>query len=102
MEKINKKNIKEYLFSLLRLSEKYFKTDMVYLAKSGFWINLSYIAGSVFSLVSSIAFAYFVSKETYGIYKYIISTLPNGYYKRNNAGILLKRQERETNINNIT
>jgi len=32
-------------------------------------------------------------------YKYIISTLPNGYYKRNNAGILLKRQERETNIN---
>ena len=41
MEKINKKNIKEYLFSLLRLSEKYFKTDMVYLAKSGFWINLS-------------------------------------------------------------
>jgi len=60
--------------TLLRWSERYFKTDMVYLTKSGFWINLSYIAGSLFSFIASVAFAYFVSKETYGVYKYIIST----------------------------
>lgn len=70
----NKKNIKEYLYAILRGSERYFKTDMVYLTKSGFWINLSYIVGSLFSFIISVAFAYFVSKETYGIYKYIIST----------------------------
>ncbi len=69
------KLLRRYFYTLLRKSEKYFKTDMVYLAKSGFWINFAYIIGSIFSLVTSIAFAYFVPKETYGVYKYIISTV---------------------------
>ena len=67
--------MRRHLYALLRKSEQYFKTDMVYLAKSGFWINSAYIIGSVFSFITSIAFAYFVPKETYGIYKYIISTV---------------------------
>lgn len=71
---MEKASIGDHLFALVRKSERYFKTDMVYLTKSGFWINLSYVIGSVLSFVTSIAFAYFVSKETYGIYKYIIST----------------------------
>lgn len=58
---------------LLRLSEKYLKTDTVYLAKGGFWIILSQIILSVSSFLVAIAFAHFVSKEAYGEYKYILS-----------------------------
>lgn len=73
MDKPTKKTFRERFYLLLRYSERYFKTDMVYLTKSGFWINLGYIVASVLSLGIAIAFAHFVSMETYGTYKYIIS-----------------------------
>ena len=57
----------------LRLLEKYTKTDMVYLAKGGFWAVLSQIVTSLATLLLAIAFAHFISKETYGEYKYILS-----------------------------
>lgn len=61
------------LYRLLRWSEKYTKTDMVYLASGGFWLTLGQIvsAGSAFLL--SIAFANLLPKETYGVYKYVLS-----------------------------
>ena len=60
------------LHRLLRLSERFTKTDMVYLAKGGVGLH-SGRAQVLSAFVLSIVFANYVSKETYGIYKYIIA-----------------------------
>ena len=46
---------------------------MVYLAENGFWLTLGQIFYSSSALLLSIAFAYFLTPETYGIYKYILA-----------------------------
>ena len=46
---------------------------MIYLAKGGFWLNLGQIISSLSGLLLSIVFANYVTKETFGIYKYTIS-----------------------------
>ncbi|MFA6308023.1 MAG: oligosaccharide flippase family protein [Patescibacteria group bacterium] len=61
------------IYNLLRRSEKYTKTDMVYLAKGGFWLSISQVISSVSSFLLAIAFANLLPVETYGQYKYIIS-----------------------------
>ena len=65
--------LKHYTYSLLRKSEKYTKTDMVYLVKSGFWMNLSYISNSIFAFLLTVAFAKLLSKEVFGTYQFILS-----------------------------
>lgn len=59
--------------TILRKSERYFKTDMIYLAKSSFWLLANYGVISVSSIILSILFAHLVPKETYGVYRYILS-----------------------------
>lgn len=66
-------DIKKRFISFLRWSERYTKTDMVYLAKGGFWINISSLTITLFSLALYIAFARFLPKEVYGTYQYLIS-----------------------------
>ncbi len=66
-------NLKIRIISLLRSSEKYTKTDMVYLVKTGFWVNLNFIITSVLAVLLSVAFANFLSPETYGTYQYLLS-----------------------------
>lgn len=51
----------------------YIKTDASYLFKGGFWVSSEFILGSILSLGLSIVFANFLTKETYGTYKYITS-----------------------------
>lgn len=65
--------LKNKIIDLLYWSEKYTKTDMTYLVKGSFWNLLSQFIVSVSTLLLSIAFAHFVSKEAYGEYKYILS-----------------------------
>ena len=65
--------IKEKIFNLLHWSQKYTGTDMVYLATGGFWLISGQIFYSATAFLLSIAFANLWSKETYGIYTYIIS-----------------------------
>ena len=65
--------IKNKAYKLLRFSEKYTKTDMIYLTKGSFWIGVSKIFTSTAAFILAIAFANFLSQETYGAYKYIIS-----------------------------
>jgi len=67
------KNVRERLYILLRWSEKYTKTDMVYLASGGFWLGLGQTVSSLSALALAIAFANLVPPETYGTYKYILS-----------------------------
>ena len=65
--------LKEKFFKILRYSEKYTKTDMVYLAKGGFWLSFGKVVSVILSFLLALAFANLVSKETYGTYKYILS-----------------------------
>lgn len=67
------KRIKKRLYGLLRWSEQYTKTDMVYLAEGGFWLTAGQTIASFTTLIVAIAFANLVSPETYGTYKYILS-----------------------------
>jgi len=58
---------------LLKWSEQYTKTDMLYLAKGGFWLSLGSFISNVSVLIIAIAFANLLPKEIYGTYKYVIS-----------------------------
>lgn len=58
---------------VLRWSERYTKTDMVYLAQGGFWLYLGNAITMAVSLGTAIAFANLLSPELYGNYKYILS-----------------------------
>lgn len=61
------------VYKFLRWTEKYTKTDMVYLASGAFWLTLGQIISTVSSLLLTIAFANLVPKEVYGSFKYILS-----------------------------
>jgi len=65
--------LKQKTHNALRWSEKYTKTDMIYLARGGFWSVTSQIILSISAFLLAIAFAHFASKEVYGEYKYILS-----------------------------
>ncbi len=65
--------MKERLRDWARWSERYTKTDMLYLLYSGFWSNLNAIIISALSLALYIAYAHFLSKEAYGTYQYLLS-----------------------------
>lgn len=64
---------KNLLVSLLRWSEKYTKTDMLYLAKGGFWMAMGQAVSYASLLALALAFANFIPQEVYGQYKYVLS-----------------------------
>jgi O-antigen/teichoic acid export membrane protein len=63
------------MIRLLRWSEKYTKTDMVYLARGGSWSVIGQIVTAIASLALSVIFSRYVSKDVYGNYKYILSVV---------------------------
>lgn len=65
--------LKSHIYTLLRQSEKYTQTDMVYVAKNSFWVNANTVILTLGSFLLSILFARFVSKDVYGIYQFILS-----------------------------
>jgi len=65
--------LKERVISFLRSTEKYAKTDMVYLMRGGGLLSIGTIATALSSFALSIAFANLLSKESYGVYKYVLS-----------------------------
>lgn len=67
------KNIRSLAYNTLRKLEFYTKTDMIYLASGGFWLNLNFVISSGFAFILSISLAYFVPKEVYGTYQYLLS-----------------------------
>jgi O-antigen/teichoic acid export membrane protein len=67
------KKLRSTTYKLLRKSEKFFQTDMVYLAKGGFWLTLGQFFSSLSSFLLAIAFANLLPKEVYGTYKYVLS-----------------------------
>jgi len=65
--------IQKKIYQLLRQSEKYTKTDMVYLIKGGTWLTMEKVISTLCSFLLALAFANLLPKETYGFYKYILS-----------------------------
>ena len=65
--------LKNLLYKLLKKSEKYTHTDMVYLAKSGSWLSLNQALSLLISFGLSIAYANLLDKETFGNYRYVLS-----------------------------
>ncbi len=57
----------------LRYLEKYTKTDMVYLAKGGFWLSIGQGMAMVSSFALSVLLARALPQETFGTYKFILS-----------------------------
>lgn len=67
--------IKLKVYSFLRSSEKYTETDMIYLTRNISWMTFSQIINSFSVFLLSIAFANLVSKDVYGVYRYVLSTM---------------------------
>ncbi len=57
----------------LRWSERYTRTDMVYLARGGFWVGLGQGIASLSGLILAVALANLLSPETFGTYKFVLA-----------------------------
>ncbi len=68
-------NESSQLVRFLRWSEKYTKTDMVYLARGGIWSIVGQVIAAVAALSVSVAFAHLVPKEVYGNYRFVLSVV---------------------------
>ncbi|MFA7216944.1 MAG: oligosaccharide flippase family protein [Candidatus Paceibacterota bacterium] len=64
---------KNKIVNLLRWSEKYTKTDMIYLAKGSFWLNANTIITSIFAFILAIFLGNYLDQNTYGTYQFILS-----------------------------
>jgi O-antigen/teichoic acid export membrane protein len=67
--------LQDSLIRLLRWSEKYTKTDMVYLASGGFWSTVGQIVVSLCALALSVVLARYLSQDNYGDYRYVLSVV---------------------------
>ena len=67
------KEFRQKTYNLLRKSEKYFKTDMVYFSKGGFWLMSQFALSSTAGLLLFIFLAHILDATTFGTYRYIIS-----------------------------
>jgi O-antigen/teichoic acid export membrane protein len=65
--------MKTQILKVFNYAEKYFKTDINYLAQGSFWWVLSRGITALFSLATMFAFARWVNKETFGAYEYVLS-----------------------------
>src|SRR3990167_3737338 len=57
----------------LRKTQKYTKTDNVYIVKYGLWLTAGQLISTASSFLLVLAFANLLPKETYGIYQYALS-----------------------------
>lgn len=65
--------LKKTTYTLLKKSESWTKTDMIYLAKGGGWLTLGKFVGSLSGFFLAIVYANFLPKEEYATYKYLLS-----------------------------
>ena len=66
---------KQWIKELLQRSERYTKMDMRYVARGSFWIYIEKGAHVVISVATLSAFAYFVPKEVYGQYRFVLAAV---------------------------
>ncbi len=57
----------------LRSTERYTKTDMVYLAHNGFWLVVGQGGAIILTLALATAFGHLATQDAYGNYKYVLT-----------------------------
>jgi O-antigen/teichoic acid export membrane protein len=67
--------LKSRLVHILRWSEQYTKTDMVYLARGGAWMTGGTIFSYALGLITIVAFANLLPRDTYGTYQYVLAVV---------------------------
>ncbi len=67
------RSLKERAVSALRRSEKYTKTDMVYLAQGGSWLTFGQLISTIAVFAVAVAFSHLVPKDVYGTYKFALA-----------------------------
>jgi O-antigen/teichoic acid export membrane protein len=65
--------MKNLIYGFLKKTQKFTKTDNVYLATQGSYLTLGNIINAIASFLLATAFARLLPKEVYGDYRYIIS-----------------------------
>lgn len=65
--------MKEIISSIELRATRLLKSDLRYLAYSGFWSNASSVFVTLLSLLLYLVFAHYLPKETYGTYQYLLS-----------------------------
>jgi O-antigen/teichoic acid export membrane protein len=64
---------RNHTYRFLRWTERFTGTDMLYVTKGSFWLSAGQMATSLTAFLLSIAFAHYLSKESFGTYKYVLS-----------------------------
>lgn len=67
------KRLTAAIHSLIGWLERRTGIDLRYVISGSFFLNISQIASAIGTLILAIGFAHFVSKDTYGTYKYVLS-----------------------------
>lgn len=66
-------SMKQRLIRFLRYTERFTKTDMVYLAHGGFWLSTAQLIASASGFLLTIVFANLLSPEVFGEYRFLMS-----------------------------
>lgn len=67
--------LRSRISALIERLEKHAQTDLRYIARGGFWLTTSNATIALTAFISSIAFGYFVPKDVFGMYQYMLTIL---------------------------
>ncbi len=67
------KKVKIKIKYFLLWTQRWTKTDMLYLAKGGFWVTLEKTIFNILGIASMLVLANYLDKNTFGIYQYVLS-----------------------------
>ena len=65
--------LKQWVKRILLLIGKRLRIDLLYVARSGFWLTSSQFLSTLLTFILSVAYANLMPKEVYGSYRYVLS-----------------------------
>ncbi|TSC72510.1 MAG: polysaccharide biosynthesis protein [Parcubacteria group bacterium Gr01-1014_70] len=68
-------NLQQLFIYAAKSLERFLKTDIRYLLRGSFWLSLGSIISMAIAFILSIIYARYLSKEVYGSYRFILSTI---------------------------